>query len=537
MPDILVVGAGPVGLTLASELARHGAKVRCIDKSVKPSPYCRAIGVTPRTLEVFEDMGIARAIIDAGLWLTGARVAVAGSPVRDVSHDFSDLPYSELGIPQYAIEATLAAHLRAFGVTVERGMSLAGLAQRDGAVEVEIDTPGGPEQARYRYVVGCDGAHSAVRKALGIAFEGDAFPMEFMLGDVHMDCNLPRGLALRAMKLVENDAPDFFVAIPLPEHGRYRVSMLAPKQLSAAPGPGTDHGIQAERAGVTLAHLQAVADRVMPERAVLSDMRWSSIYRISMRLAARYRVGNAFIAGDACHIHPPTGGQGMNTGIQDAYNLAWKMALVADGRASAALLDTYEAERRPVAADVVARTTEQSINFGREKTPPHRLQDTQLLISYRDGPLSSGSGTAKIVAGDRVPDIQGLRRRGIGFPVRLFDLLKGTQFVLLVWLPGGDSANVEACAAHLHKLWPGLVRVVAITPCEELANEPHGIELVHDAAGRFAATFGVDGDAAWLVRPDNYVGLFARTWSDASIVDYLQQIVRRSARRDVRRSA
>src|SRR5262245_60317239 len=292
MSDILVVGAGPVGLTLASELARHGAKVRCIDKNSEPSPYCRAIGVTPRTLEVFEDMGIVREVIDAGLWLTGVRLAVAGAPVRGIVTDPSDLPYSQLAVPQYATEAILDAHLRSFGVTVERGISLAGLTQRDGSIEVAIDTPGGRKQASYRYVIGCDGAHSAVRKALGIAFEGDAFPMEFMLGDVHMDCDLARGVALRAMKLTENDAPDLFIAIPLPDRGRYRVSMLAPESLRAAPLAGTEHGIQAERAGVTLKHLQEVADRLLPERAVLSDMRWSSIFRISMRLAARYRLGN-----------------------------------------------------------------------------------------------------------------------------------------------------------------------------------------------------------------------------------------------------
>ncbi len=521
--DVLIVGAGPVGLTLALALARHGVRPRIIDKASEPSPYCRAIGVTPRTLELFEDLGPARALIDAGLWLEGTRVAIAGQPERERRHDFTDLPYAQLGVPQDATEAVLAAALWRAGIVVERGCTLAGLDQSGNGMTAALETSTGREEARFRYVVGCDGAHSAVRHALGIPFEGDAFPMEFMLGDVKIDWDLPRGLAMQAMKLVEDGPPDVFVAIPLPGRGRYRVSMLAPERLSrGVPPNGSDHGIQASRPGPTLADLQEVADRLLPGRALLSDMRWSSIFRISMRLAARYREGNAFIAGDACHIHPPTGGQGMNTGIQDAYNLAWKLALVLGGRAAPKLLDSYEAERRPVAAEVVARTTEQSINFGRDKTPPHRLQDTQLLVAYPDSPLSAGTGGGKVAAGDRIPDVQGLRRRGLGFPLRLFDLLRGPRFVLLVTLgQDGDSQSIEACAARLERRWPGLVRVVAVALGELPAEDPPGVELVQDTAGQFADAFGAGQGAALLVRPDNYAGLVLAAWSEAEVESYL----------------
>jgi 2-polyprenyl-6-methoxyphenol hydroxylase-like FAD-dependent oxidoreductase len=523
--EVLVVGAGPVGLTLAAELARHGVRARIVDKSAAPSPFCRAIGVTPRSLEVFEDMGIARTLIDAGVWLTGTRVAMSGGPARDVLHDFSDLPYSSLGVPQYATEAILAAHLATFGVAIERGTALASLDFTEGGIEVGLDTPEGPSTGRYRYVVGCDGAHSAVRKALGIGFEGDAFPMEFMLGDVHIDWDLPRGLAMRAMRLVENDAPDFLIAIPLPDHGRYRVSMLAPNAGSLATAEdGVEHGIQTDRPGATLDELQAVADRLLPEPATFSDMRWSSTFRISMRLAGRYRVGDAFIAGDAAHIHPPTGGQGMNTGVQDAYNLAWKLALVAGGKASAGLLDSYEAERRPVAVDVVARTTEQTVNFGRDRTPPNRLQDTQVLISYRDGPLSLSASEGSVRAGDRVPDAQGLRRFGFGYPLRLFDLLRGPSFVLLVAVGEGDLDKAEAAAAACEAAWPGLVRVVAVTA--ELSDaQPVGVEWVHDAEGNFKAAFGPATGVAWLIRPDKYVGYHAGSWSTDRVLDYLRETI------------
>lgn len=355
MDSILVVGAGPVGLTIAAELTRHGVRCRIVDRLPTPSRYCRAIGVTPRTLEVWDDMGIVHEAIGAGLWLTGARAIVNGAPPKDVMTDLSDLPYATLGLPQYETERILAGHLRRFGIEIERPVTLASLSQTGDAVEVTLDhADGTSEEAAFRYVIGCDGAHSFVRKAAGISFEGDRFPMSFMLGDIHADWDLPRGMAMWAIHPREDAAPDLFIAIPLPEQNRYRVSMVAPDSASGPADGGTDHGIQSEREGPPLSALQEVADRLLPAKVTLSDLRWSSIFRISMRLAQHYRAGNVFIAGDAAHIHPPTGGQGMNTGIQDAYNLAWKLALVLQGKADAFLLDSYEAERRPIGADVVA---------------------------------------------------------------------------------------------------------------------------------------------------------------------------------------
>src|SRR5262249_18467241 len=158
-------------------------------------------------------------------------------------------------------------------------------------------------------VIGCDGAHSIVRKSLAIGFPGDQFPMEFMLGDVAIDWDAPRGRPVFAIQPHDDGPPDVFVAIPLPEHNRYRVTIIAPEEPDEAE---QEHGIQSERSGPSLDQLQAVADQLVPGKPRLSNPRWSSLFRISMRLADRYRVGNAFIAGDAAHIHPPTGGQGMN---------------------------------------------------------------------------------------------------------------------------------------------------------------------------------------------------------------------------------
>ncbi|GGF65955.1 oxygenase [Azorhizobium oxalatiphilum] len=545
--DVLVVGAGPVGLVMAAELVRHGARVRIIDKAAAPFPYCRAIGITPRTLEVYEDMGIARPMIDAGLWLDGLRVEVKDAVSRVHRVELSDLPYAGLGLPQPETERILGAHLASLGVNVERGVAFTSLTMGREAVDVNLAGPDGTTRTgRFAYVVGCDGAHSAVRRALNVAFEGEAFPYPFTLGDVHAEwppeADLPRGFALRAMELHDDAPPDMFIAIPLPERGRYRVSMLAEPLPEDAAGSadGVSHGIQAEQPGVSLAALQTVADRVMAKPPKLSDLRWSSRFRISMRLAANYRVGRAFLAGDAAHIHPPTGGQGMNTGIQDAYNLAWKLGLVLRHGAAPALLDSYEAERRPVARDVIARTTEESINLGRRRTPPNRLADTQILLSYRGtagflhadvNDIGGAPPAGAPVAGDRAPDVQGLTRHGLGFPLRLFDLTRGTAHVLIVMIAPdpGVLATLEADARVLSTV--GLpLRVVAVTTQGALEHvpllghlatpqlpQPLGLTLVHDAAGGFAEAYRAAPGSAFLVRPDGYLGWTGRPFDRAAL--------------------
>ncbi|TAJ90494.1 FAD-dependent monooxygenase [Reyranella sp.] len=523
MVDVLVVGAGPVGLTMAAELARHGVRCRIVDRLEKPSPYCRAIGVTPRTLEVWDDMGIAREMIDAGLWIEGLRSIIHGHPPNDAHQDLSDLPYSQLGLPQYETERLLARHLGRFGITVERGTGLHSLQQDEKGISARLERlDGGTENATFRYVIGCDGAHSTVRHALGIAFEGEAMPMTFMLGDVHVAWDLPRGMALRALRLVDNAAPDMFVAIPLPEPGRYRVSMIAPSEL--AQSGGSDHGIQSEARGPGLGDIQAVADSLIPDKPRLSDLRWSSMFRISMRLAAQYRRGRAFLAGDAAHIHPPTGGQGMNTGIQDAYNLAWKLALVLGGAASEKLLDSYEAERRPVGADVVARTRAANESHGRD-AKPDRLADTQVRISYNGtawiqddaGPVDAGP-----VAGDRAPDSTGLRRQGVGFPVRLFDVLRGTEHVLLVHLGREEAPDLAAFTRKISSRSRIPLRIVGIVQ-EEGVNEQAGIALYRDVENSVAHTYGSVA-AAFLIRPDGYIGWRGKSYRDAGLVTYLDRI-------------
>lgn len=555
MHEVLIVGAGPVGLTMAAELARHRVRPRIVDKATAPLPYCRAVGVTPRTLEVYDDMGIVDAMLDAGLWLEGLRMIAPNGAVHDIAPDFSDLPYGPLSVRQPETERVLTEHLADFGVPVERGVELTALRQGGDGVVVTLEhSTGRHEDVRAAYVVGCDGAHSAVRKAIGIAFEGEAMPMGFMLGEVTMRPSPPRGFALRAVRPRPDDAPDMFIAVPLQRRGRFRVSSLAPVEAAGH----SEHGLSAEKPGPDIATLQAVADRLLPEAVTLSEMTWSSYFRISMRLAARYRDGRVFLAGDAAHIHPPTGGQGMNTGIQDAYNLAWKLALVVRGRAKPGpnagetLLASYESERRPVGAQVVARTTQASLKFGREIAGENRLADTQILAGYRDSSIvgprpddgqtaareiesvadiaGTGDGAAVLRPGDRAPDATGLVRAHVGHPARLHEILRGTVHVLVVRLTseaassGISPAAVEALAASLAGRFGDLLRVVAVGEASVAADAAPAAVATHiDAAGTFARAYR--DASAWLVRPDGHLGAVLPVTTEAAVAAYFERLL------------
>jgi 2-polyprenyl-6-methoxyphenol hydroxylase-like FAD-dependent oxidoreductase len=529
-PDVLVVGAGPVGLTMGTELARHGVFCRIVDQLSTPLPYCRAIGVTPRTLEVWDDMGIAIPMIDAGLWIDRTRRYLNHSPAQDTERDFSDLPYSSLGIPQPETERILTAHLATFGIAIERPVTLTSFTQNSEAVDVELlHADGTTEKASFQYIIGCDGARSAVRRILDIPFEGDHYPIGFMLGDVVLDIDLPHGTSLWAVNAPQEGPPDFFIAIPLPARNRYRVSMLAPPDSSDIAAP--THGLQTDRPAPTLEQLQVVADRILPMKAMMSDLQWSSNFRIGMRLAAHYRKGRGFLAGDAAHIHPPTGGQGMNTGIQDAYNLAWKMALVLRGKATAQLLDTYEAERRPVGADVVARTRAASDQLGRKDAPQQdRLADTQVLIHYRDSSLSKNDSAESIEglpiqAGDRAPDCDGLHREHVRAPFRLLDITRGTAYILLVYLGTSTTPEQTAQLEHLAqtlKTFPGLnCRITSIAALNATLPTLIGVPVITDAAGQFASIYKPEPATAYLIRPDGYIAYHARPITQQGIIDYL----------------
>lgn len=392
--DVLVVGAGPVGLTAAAELRRRGVRCRIVDRLPARLPFAKAVGIQPRTLEVWDRMGMVRAALEAAVPMRGQFLYVNG--VEKARTELSvppEVPYGFAALPQYETERILDEFLGRFGTAVERGTELVSFTQDADGVTCRLHTPSGAqEELRTRYLVGCDGAHSIVRKGLGLTFEGGAFAEEYMLADVRVDWDLPPGYNLRAMHLDDEGAvDDVLVCIPLPGRGRYRMSMMVPPELStarqdAAASDGITHGLQGGR-GPALADIQAVLDRLSPQPTTAFDIRWTSVFRISHRIVDRYGDGRVFVAGDAAHIHPPTGAQGMNTGIQDAWNLAWKLALACAGAAHPGLLAGYDAERRPVGEEVVGRTVRHAVE-GMENDPDDpatvMMREAQLLVGYQE---------------------------------------------------------------------------------------------------------------------------------------------------------
>jgi 2-polyprenyl-6-methoxyphenol hydroxylase-like FAD-dependent oxidoreductase len=536
--DVLVVGAGPVGLTLAAELRRHGVACRLIEKRREPSTFCKALGVSPRTLEVWDDMGVVREAIDTGFWIRGQVVFVDGQRGQQASVELPDLPFGRfLSLPQYETERILAEHLQRFGTAPEREVELQSFTEDDAGVTASLLRAGGQAETwRGRYLVGCDGAHSTVRHGLGLPFEGDRFPVELLIADIDLDWGLEHGYSYLFIKTAEQQMRNLLVCIPVTSRGRYRVSTISAYDEEAADvvhGPVTDGARPAPAA----ADVQAIVSRLAPVPVAVGALRWSGYFRISHRIVPRYQVGRVFLAGDAAHVHPPTGGQGMNTGIQDAYNLAWKLALVLRGAADPTLLDSYDAERRPVGELIVRRTTRRSMSLHertRAEDEAALRDDSQLYLNYREsrwvGDVSArrDGATAGPQPGDRAPDAAGLRRQGVGFPFRLFDLLRGTPHTALFFTDGASEelARLEAVAGALHRRLGTHVRSYAL--CLRPGEYPAGpgLAIIHDAEGVAHRAFEAAASTACLIRPDGYIGCRAQPVAAEPLLAYLGRLFR-----------
>ena len=493
--DVLVVGAGPTGLTLACDLARRGVTARVVDKAREPFGGSRGKGLQPRTLEVFDDLGVIDAVLAAGSEYPRLRVHAGWLAFPwDMQHRAkrtSNLPYPNTWLlPQARTEAILRARLAELGGGVELGTELSSFEQDPGGVTARLACGGAVEQVRARYLVGADGGHSVVRKALGVHFVGQ--PLEgarAVVGDVRVD-----DLDRRFWHVWPWARSGPVALCPLPHGDRFQLF---------APLPGAAD-LELTESSVRELVLAAIG-RSAPR---LRDPSWLSLYRPSVRLVDRYREGRVFLAGDAAHVHPATGGQGLNVGVQDAYNLGWKLAAALQG-APAALLGTYEEERRPVAAGVLGLSTA----LHHRKWQRRGDATKQLRTTYRGSSLAaeaSGSAT-RVRAGDRASDA--ICSDGQGGAVRLFDVLRGPRVTLLAFGESARRAAAEECAGRG-------VRVIHVVASR---RDTRGEALVDGDRG-LQRTYDVGEGSLVLIRPDGYVGVITRAPSAAVVGRYLDRI-------------
>jgi len=491
--QVLVVGAGPTGLTLAAQLLARGIHARVIDKREGPAPQNRAVAIHARTLELLDTMGLADAFIDQGhrvrrfRWYAGQRrlldldLACNGSRYAFVLH-----------LPQSQTETLLRARVQELGGAIEHRAELVRLAERGDAVDATLRDAAGREiQVSAGYVVGCDGAHSRARHQIGIPFEGQPYPQDWLLADVALD-GPGSDTAVHAF-FRPNGLP--LVCIPMGGQ-RWRLVMANAGDRGGQPP--------------TFAEIQELVVERAPRPIQVSDPEWLASFRCHLRSATSYRRGRVLLAGDAAHIHSPAGGQGMNTGMMDAHNLAWKLALVADGRAPDALLDTYGQERVPVASGVLELTNKIVRLVTMRNRAKRAVRDTvipvasrmpvvqrraarkmsQLSVAYPWSPLTQPDGRGRgPKPGDRFPDLEIRSERG---PARLYRQLGSGRHVLVVSGAGVRSALETASAGHY-------------------------AELVDIVDGYLGSGFA-------LVRPDGILATRGSATDTHRIVDYLRRL-------------
>ncbi|EOX8434104.1 FAD-dependent oxidoreductase [Salmonella bongori] len=486
--DVLICGAGVTGLTLAIELARHGVSFRLIEKRTTPFAGSRGKGIQPRTQEIFEDLGILNKVVAAGGFYPRLRTYHHdGSYVdSDIVHDTTPThaePYHlPLMVPQNVTETIMREQLKALGHRVEFGYELLHFEQNTRTVTACIAGPAGEEVIIANYLIGADGGRSFVRKKLGIQFPGRTLGIHALVADASLS-----GLTRDAWHHFNNgDMARMITICPLAGTELFQIQ---------APLPPDDSQNFSAKALSTF-----IAERTGRPDICVHSVPWVSTYQMNARIAERYRVGNVFLAGDAAHVHPPTGGQGLNTSIQDAYNLGWKIAASLRS-AGEELLNSYEQERRPVAESLLHLSTRllESQKQGNIK----RDRDVrQLDIHYTDSPLVQTLPARKhgVRSGERAPDAPLLGASGQS--LRLFQLLQGPDWNLLAYETYGKIIDARR----------GL-RIHYIGEQDELI----------DIKGHFQQSYQLASGECVLLRPDGYIGAFFHAEQKNDIENYFSR--------------
>jgi len=539
--DVLVVGAGPTGLVMAAELTRHGARCRIIDQASAPSDNSKALGVQSRTLEVFEDMGVVNEAIARGVKVYGMNVYAADRQIVHLRLDELKAPYPfVLSLEQSETERILERHLQGLGVAVEREVQLTGFTQLDEGVTARLRyADGRDEEAQALWLVGCDGAHSTVRHSLDLPFEGAPYEERFALADVRLTDSWSDD---EVHAFLADDG--ILAAVPM-NHGRYRLvaTLLGEASVGRETGP-------------TLEEFQALVDSRGPADMVLSDPVWLAEFRIHRRIVPHLRVGRVFLAGDAAHIHSPVGGQGMNTGIQDAYNLAWKLALTLAGKGHPSLLDSYHQERHPIAKSVLRgtdfftrvillrnplaqrlRNLVWSFLASRKRIQERILTGvSELGVNYRRSPivgehrarLARGGFAAGPAPGDRAPDAT-VVNPSTGATMRLFELLRGTEHVLLLF--GGAEPIPEIYQTletigrtSLDRYGSDIAVYLVVAGTQRPAGFGWQGSTLLDPELSLHHRYGAGSNCLYLVRPDGYVGFRSRPADKVRLHGYLERI-------------
>jgi 2-polyprenyl-6-methoxyphenol hydroxylase-like FAD-dependent oxidoreductase len=504
----MIVGAGPTGLSLARQLARFGVDFVIVDEREGTTPHSKAIGVQARTLEIYDQIGIADRLIAEG-WRADKARLIGGGQVRgevDLSGmgtGMSPFPFV-LVLEQGIHERIVYEDLKSVGRDVRWLTEMTGLTQTDEGVTAKVIAGGREDEIRAKYLVGCDGAHSPVRHALELKFEGSTFERLFYVADVQIDWEFPHDAI--HVNLGDETLTAFF---PMVGEKRWRLVGTFPE------------GHEKEASEILFDEIEQQVTQDTSLKFDITNVNWFSVYKVHSRAVERFSSGRCFLAGDAAHIHTPAGAQGMNTGIQDGYNLAWKLAQVIKHGASPALLETYNEERLPNARRLLnttdrffdfAASDEWLVSFLRKNVFPYVANFalsfdsirhvvfplvSQIGINYEKSSLSETRGGFAVKAGDRMPWFE-IGGRSI------YEYLRDPMFHLVVFSEG--SADPAALRGSLTEKWAGRI-------------DSHFFESNRDIYDRF----GIDRPFFVIIRPDNYIGMISDDLSPDPIETYLKR--------------